>query len=300
MTAADHAHVDAALRAAPGAGLVLPYEEIEIVARGRSMGTLIVAGCDELRYYSELADCRDGDAFVLRDDTVGAHPQARPGGMLDADGARWRVPATAPVVGIQDEPIGWVRGGVLATPGAVPRAVRRHAARYTFFSLDDRTPGAIEHARTAVARVDPVVVVATVDGARESRGFTIVRRVLYAAATLVLALVGASLLVGLLEQLRDRRRLLAALVAVGARRSTLSWSVLIQTAIPVALGVALAIVAGVGLGAILLRIVSEPVRVDVGAIVVMAGAGVAVVMLVTTLTLPALWRLMRPEGLRTE
>ena len=80
----------------------------------------------------------------------------------------------------------------------------------------------------------------------------------------------------------------------------MTWSVLIQTAIPVALGVALSVVAGVGLGEILLRIVSEPVRVDVAAILVMAGASTAVVMLVTTLSLPALWRLMRPEGLRTE
>jgi hypothetical protein len=47
----------------------------------------------------------------------------------------------------------------------------------------------------------------------------------------------------------------------------------------------------------LLEIVSEPVYVDVAAI---AGAGAGVVVLVTVLTLPALWRLMRPEGLRTE
>ncbi|MFE7540351.1 hypothetical protein [Streptomyces platensis] len=32
----------------------------------------------------------------------------------------------------------------------------------------------------------------------------------------------------------------------------------------------------------------------------MAGAGAALVVLVTLLSLPALWRLMRPEGLRTE
>jgi hypothetical protein len=76
--------------------------------------------------------------------------------------------------------------------------------------------------------------------------------------------------------------------------------VLIQTAIPVALGVSLATLAGVGLGAILLEIVSEPFSVDVVAIAAMAGAGAGVVLLVTMLTLPALWRLMRPDGLRTE
>ena len=47
-------------------------------------------------------------------------------------------------------------------------------------------------------------------------------------------------------------------------------------------------------------IVSEPFSVDAVAIAAMAGAGAGVVLLVRLLTLPALWRLMRPDGLRTE
>lgn len=297
--AAGAARVTGALRDAPGVRLALPYEEYDLMAGDRWAGALVVAGCDELRYYAELGRCRDGDAFVLRDAAGGVEVEARPGARLEAAGRPWRLPASARTVSIRDEPIGWIRGGVLATPGAVPASVREAAARYTFFGLDDGDD-AIEHARNAVAAADPLAVVATLDGYPVDPEFAVVRRGLYAAATLVLILVGASLLVGLLEQLRDRRRLLAALVAVGARRRTLSWSVLIQPAIPVALGVTLSIAAGVGLGAILLEIVSEPVHVDLGAIAVMAGAGAGVVVLVTVLTLPALWRLMRPEGLRTE
>lgn len=151
-----------------------------------------------------------------------------------------------------------------------------------------------------MAAVDPLAEVASLDADLETAEFALVRRGLFAAASLVLALIGASLLVGLLEQLRDRRRVLAALVAVGARRSTLSWSVLIQTAIPVTLGVGLATAAGVGLGALLLAIVSEPFHLDVGAVAGMAGAGAGVVLVVTVFYLPALWRLTRPDGLRTE
>jgi predicted lysophospholipase L1 biosynthesis ABC-type transport system permease subunit len=260
---------------------------------------MIVADCHALRYYATLDRCRDGDAFVLRDAVGGVEEEARPGARLEAAGRPWRLPASARTVEIREQPIGWIRGGVLATPGAVPASVRDAAARYTFFGLDDRDD-AIEHARNAVAAADPLAMVATLDGSAVEPGFAIVRRGLYAASTLVLILVGASLLVGMLEQLRDRRRLLAALVAVGAQRRTLSWSVLIQTAIPVALGVGLAMVAGVGLGAILLEIVGEPVHVDIAAIGAMAGAGASVVVLVTVLALPALWRLGRPEGLRTE
>jgi hypothetical protein len=293
------ARITAALRGAEGVGAVLPYEESEIMRDGRWAGMLIVAGCDELRYYGKLGPCREGDAFVLRDDEGGVEAQAVAGGELEVGAERWRVPATARTVSTVKAPIGWARGGVLATPGALPASLDLQPHRYAFFSLRE-TPDAIEHARNAVAAVDPRAEVLTLDDDMQPREFAIVRRALFAAASLVLLLIGASLLIGLLEQLRDRRRLLAALVAVGARRSTLSWSVLIQTAIPVGLGVALATVAGVGLGALLLWIVSEPFSLDVLAIAAMAGAGAGVVLLVTVLTLPALWRLMQPEGLRTE
>jgi hypothetical protein len=293
------AQVNAALRGAAGVRTTLAYEESEIGREGRWGGVLLVAGCDELHYYAELGRCRDGDAFVFRDDTGGADARAVAGGTIDVDGRHWQVPAAARTVSAVPEPIGWARGGVLATPGAIPPSLHRQSNRYMFFSHDGRAD-ALEHARNAVAAVDPLAAVHTLDNDLETGEFALVRRALFAAASLVLALIGASLLIGLLEQLRDRRRLLASLVAVGARRSTLSWSVLIQTAIPVTLGVGLATAAGIGMGALLLGSVSEPFSLDVGAVAAMAGAGAGVVLLVTALSLPALWRLMRAEGLRTE
>ena len=55
-------------------------------------------------------------------------------------------------------------------------------------------------------------------------------------ASIVIGLIGLSLLLTALEQVRERRHLLAVLVAFGTRRSTLGWSVLWQSAVPVALG----------------------------------------------------------------
>lgn len=116
----------------------------------------------------------------------------------------------------------------------------------------------------------------------------------------MLVLIGASLLVGALEQLRERRRVLAVLVAFGARRATVGLSVFWQAAVPVVLGLAVSVVVGAALGALLLSVAEEPVILDWGTIAGMAGAGGAVVLLVTLLSMPALWRLMRPDGLRTE
>jgi len=119
-------------------------------------------------------------------------------------------------------------------------------------------------------------------------------------ASIVIGLIGLSLLLTALEQVRERRRLLAVLVAFGTRRSTLGWSVLWQSAVPVALGLGLAVATGIALGSVLLRILGSAVQIAWADVAAMAGVGVVVVLLVTAASLPVLWRTMRPEGLRTE
>jgi predicted lysophospholipase L1 biosynthesis ABC-type transport system permease subunit len=121
-----------------------------------------------------------------------------------------------------------------------------------------------------------------------------------AGAIVTLLLIGASLLISVLEQLRERKKLLAVLVAFGTRRSTLAQSVLYQTAIPVVLGLVLAMAGGLSLGAMLLAMLSRPVAVDWSGVAAAIGLGAAVVAVVTLLSLPPLWRMMRADGLRTE
>ena len=75
---------------------------------------------------------------------------------------------------------------------------------------------------------------------------------------------------------------------------------LLQAALPVVLGLALAVGVGVVLGGLLLAMVSRPVTLDPASIAVVCATGAAVVLGVTALGLPALWRLARPDGLRTE
>ena len=84
------------------------------------------------------------------------------------------------------------------------------------------------------------------------------------------------------------------------RRRTLGGALLVQTAVPVALGLALAIGAGALLGSLLLRIANEPVVLDGWMIAALTGAAAGVVLIVTALSVPVLLRAMRPDGLRTE
>ena len=154
--------------------------------------------------------------------------------------------------------------------------------------------------RNATADLDPLISVNPVERIATDAQFALLRRAMFAGATLVMVLIGFSLLLTALEQLRERRRLLAVLVAFGTRRSTLSWSLLWQSAVPVGLGLLVALATGIGLGAILLAVIDTGIRVAWLDVFAMVAAGAVVVLLVTAASLPVLFRTMRPEGLRTE
>jgi hypothetical protein len=272
------AHADtlaARLRATPGVRAVTALTEGE--AHGASV---MVGDCASLRELAAIGHCADGDAFVVGPAVPGFRQAQAVTGRADPGGIR--------------------REGVLATPSAFAVAKLSEPGSELYLSLDPARPDAIERVRDAAAAVDPTTNVTVLRATTTGPQFANLRRALFAGVIAVLVLIGASLLVTALEQVRERRRLLAVLVAVGARRSTVSWSVLWQTALPMALGLLLAVAAGIGLGALLLGIVGTPVRFDWASVAGMTAAGGAVVLAVTALSLPPLWRLMRPEGLRTE
>jgi FtsX-like permease family len=237
-----------------------------------------VGSCASLRELAAIGRCRDGDAFVAGESVKG-----------------W----DARRVGRRPDPRGSVRLGVFATPAAAAGHRLGEPGATVYLRLA-RGDDAVERVRNAGAAIDPAASVFVLSTTERSHQFATLRRAVLAGAALTLALVGASLLVSLLEQVRDRRRLLAVLAAFGTRRATLGWSVLWQTAVPLALGLVLAVVAGVGLGTLLLGVVHAPASIDWTAVAALAGIGAAVVLAVTGLSLPPLWRLMRADGLRTE
>lgn len=131
------------------------------------------------------------------------------------------------------------------------------------------------------------------------RQYASVQSGLRVGATATLLLIAVAMLVSQLEQLRERKRLLSVLVAFGTRRTTLGWSVLWQTAVPVVIGLVVAVAGGLGLGAAMIWMIAKEVT-KWWLFLPMVGAGAALILLVTLLSLPPLWRMMRPDGLRTE
>ena len=237
-------------------------------------GSYYVAPCATLRELAAIRTCRAGDTFATADERA--------------------APVGATRVGGREDPAGASRDGVFSTVAPSDRAV---VAITAYVRAD---PAANEGVRAAAAEVDPLLGVLPVERIATDAQFATLRRAMFAGAAIVMALIGFSLLLTALEQLRERRRLLAVLVAFGTRRSTLSWSLLWQSAVPVGLGLAVAVLTGLGLGAMLLAVIDTGIRVAWLDVLAMVAVGAAVVVLVTAASLPVLFRTMRPEGLRTE
>ncbi|MEV0635281.1 FtsX-like permease family protein [Streptomyces sp. NPDC050619] len=271
-----------------------------------------VGNCASLREVADLPSCRDGDVFAVRGTEYDTDTPklAKAGRTLYLDpsyedgpkttGGAWVLPADLKQARARQDPTGMERGGFLITPKALPAAVAPALSGQVYLKLDESVPDVRELVRNTAATIDPRAEPMVWQSVERAGKYTAIRTGLFVGATCVLALIGASLLVSQLEQLRERKRLLSALVAFGTRRRTLSLSVLWQTAIPIALGLLLASAVGLTLGAVLLRMTSTAVRVDWAGVLSMTGVGAAVVLVVTLLSLPPLLRLMRPDGLRTE
>ncbi|WP_399129893.1 FtsX-like permease family protein [Actinacidiphila sp. ITFR-21] len=277
---------------------------------------LLVGDCPTLAQMADVgSSCRPGSAFIVapgKDSDLGGAMDryARPGSRLDLSvpdsdqhtgkPELWTVPADARKVAARTDPAGDLDWGLLVTPQTVDVGKLLSPSSQITVSLDHGQPDAIEYLRNTVAGIGLNTYVSDITSTTETSSFAQLRRGLFAGAALTMALIGASLLVTMLEQLRERRKLLAVLVAFGTRRTALAWSVLWQTAIPMVLGLLLACLGGIGLGAALLAMVGRPFRADWAGVGSMSAIGAAVVLAVTLLSMPPLWRLMRPDGLRTE
>ncbi|MCX5204487.1 ABC transporter permease [Streptomyces sp. NBC_00237] len=292
----------------PGAHLALDIGDANLGDKAKSpekIVTLTVGDCAALRQIAVLPSCRDGDAFLAK----GADERLTPGQRYYLDpasvdpegrGVPWTLPSSTTTVPTKGGPRGYQRSTVLVTPGAVPAAAKPVLSHSLYVKTDPSAPDAAEHVRNVALGADPLTQVWGMTETETNVRFEQIQRAVLAGATCVLLLIGASLLVSQLEQLRERRKLLAALVASGTPRATLGWSVLWQSALPVALGLLLAVVVGSGLGAVLLRMTGFSINFNWASVAAMSGLGAGVALLVAGLSMPVLWRLVRPDGLRTE
>ncbi|WP_017571381.1 ABC transporter permease [Nocardiopsis halotolerans] len=266
--------------------------------------TVVIADCADLERLVTFSSCTDGDAFV----TDGGEVAVRPGDRLDLHNARAGGPAAEPrpwtVPRVREARItealsGPNYQGLYLTPSALPVEELENIQATVLVTLDGKVPDAVEHVRNHIGVDEPGTDSRVLGSEIGGSVLTVIGDALRAGAVLTMLVIGASMVISTVEQLRERRRQLSVLIAFGTRRSTLAASVLWQTAIPMVLGLVIAVVGGFGLGLLLLRLADLPVT-DWLAFVPLVGAGIGVIALVTLASLPYLWRMTRPEGLRTE
>ncbi|MGW7019247.1 FtsX-like permease family protein [Streptomyces decoyicus] len=272
--------------------------------------TIAVADCAELRKLARLDSCRDGEVFLT--DAPRRDPALAPGARISLNPPYatedpqpphpWTIPGAARSVRLLDRGRSpdRVPYDLLATPSAVDTGRFSHPTTEIKIDFDRGTPDAVEHIRNTVAHIDPTMNESSALDNPHDEQYSSVRDGLFAGAVLTLLLIGSGLIISTVEQLHERRRLLSTLDAYGTRRATLAWSVLWQTALPVALGLGLALGCGLTLGALLLTMIDSTVTVDWPVVAGITGIGGGMILLVTLLSLPPLWRMMRPDGLRTE
>ena len=195
-----------------------------------------------------------------------------------------------------------LQGELLLPPGAVPDDVT--SGRVLLVATDGRA-ATVERVRTALAGLPSYTPPLTAAEARKRAAAPgdAYERAALLAVVLVVLVGGLSLAVTTVDGLRDRRQAHAALVAMGTPVRVLRRSVLLQTALPLLLNVALAVAVTAFGSALYLRLgaIGDDVLplpwTGYGAI---AGTAVLASLLVTAATLPFLRAAARPEALRTE
>jgi hypothetical protein len=305
-TAAHEAEVAELATSAAGVTGTHPVRNMTFRS-GQEQDYGVVGDCVALKARADIGDCSDGDVFSV----VPAEGAAAPTGRVqlqgyshgrELPGPEWTIPGNVRVVRPGNT---FTIDSLLVTPGALGGLTLPDSSVAVYVAGTGDPKVLADDVARAVGPLAWNATVSTSDylndyAERDERMVASFRAVLLTAALFVLAVAAMSLLMLSIEQISERRRPLAALSAAGVPIGVLARGSLWQTAIPVVVGVVLAVAAGLGLTAPILRLADRPMIIDVPALLALAGATVAAVLLVTGLTMPLLRQVTRLDTLRSE
>lgn len=293
----------AALRAVPDTTEVKALRFMYAEWTGASVG---VTDCATIKAVTEARACSDGDVFAIADERDAKVHNGQSLTLTDSAkrNHRWIIPVTPHVVEFKPGDLALNSGArILATPGAMTGVDLTEAGTAGTLRSTSADPDFVETVRNAMAPFAWRVQVYHPDGkiiSIEARMFADARDVLFAGALFILLLAGVSLLVLAQEQVRERRRAIGALAATGVPVRVVMRSLLWQNGIPLLLGIGVATGIGVVIAAMGTRLLDSPLTVDWRGVSLLAGAAVAVVLLVTVSTWGSVRSAARLESLRTE
>lgn len=244
-------------------------------------GTVTSTDCVEIAERLDVADCVNGAAYL-----VGDGPE--PGARLRINGQEWVVP--------QYEKVDGDLWGLVVAGGADPVLASVPPTELVVRGDPDESFG--DRLMAATGRADRGVTLRRQFEAGQVELFASLRSGVIGGSVLLTLLAVIGLAAAAVDQVFERRRPTAVLAANGVPPKVLAVSALWQSAIPAALGIALAI--PIGLGTAWLVAPGGRFRVDWTEIATTVAAAAVVVLVVSLCTLPALRSAIRPAGLRTE
>jgi hypothetical protein len=265
------------------------------------IGYLYIGDCAALGRIAALDRCTDGDVFVFGD-LAGPVTLFEETELDMVPGERVPVPRSARPTTLVGSAAQNAAPSVLMTPRAVPTfrsGSRDWAIQTNIYTADDAPADLGGQIAGVAAEIDPLASFTAFVPQHDK--FAELRAALDIGSTVILLMMGVGLLLDVTARLHDRRRLLGTIAAIGARRSTVVWSVLLQAIVPLLAGLALAVIAGTALGAALMRLSQVPIRFGAAAILTPVAVGTTLVLITTIMVLlPAARRLTRTEELRFE
>jgi hypothetical protein len=195
--------------------------------------------------------------------------------------------------------------GILVERATLPTRKAYPAMALTVLVATDGSASTVEAARDVLSS-SGLVHAETLDETLEriGAGYLGYRSVVQAGLVIALVVAAASLAVTVADFIRERRRGIAALVAIGTPLRVIRRMLLLQMGAPLLVNVLLALLA-----AILASVLSLRVGTDLGwrfselpwaGWLLTVGAAVVAVLLATAATLPMVSAAGRPESLRTE
>ncbi|MEJ2857242.1 MULTISPECIES: ABC transporter permease [unclassified Saccharothrix] len=281
---AEHTPVRSLEEAIALVGGVRRVSEVRTLApRGELTVQVISTDCAELAERLDVTNCTPGAAYR----TAGTTGVPAPGTRLAIGERTWIVPPHREVPG--------TARGLFVASGADPVLDAVPPGELVVVGPPDRAFG--DSLLAATGRVDRAVVLATARVGQVEL-FTSLRSGVIGGSVLLVLLAVVGLAAAAVDQVWERRRHTAVLAANGVPQRTLAAAVLWQSAIPTALGIALAL--PVGLGAAWLVVPTALFCIDWVELATTVGSAAAVVLVVSLCALPALRHAIRPASLRTE
>lgn len=306
------------MRNADGVRLAHPVRYLTVHESGNSheFVSIAEADCAALRDLAGLQDCRNGEVFVAG--AAESLPPAgtvmefrefanKPGENWDSENYkvtdRWTIPST--VRKIERNSGSPLDISVFVTPGALEAQNPGDFYTTVVAQVDKNlTADQMERIRNTMAEYRWETYVSSYNTGMERGGgpttYDSVRNALYAGSAFILMLAAVSMLVLALEHIRERRRSLAVLVASGVPRGVLARSLLWQVALPIVLGVVMALLTGTALAALMVRLTEQQMPMDWPGVALMSVGAVALTLLVSAMTLPFLKSATRLTTIRTE